>query len=721
MDKLNNVNRELPEYRTRATFPKYVCASERVKLIGTIDGRFPDFGHHSEKEMGGMWLHPIKLLDGFWMRLKDHNAENVDVWLIADEYEVMPWGNRFYYGSNLGHTQLKIMQEQFCPEETAGLIVTYEVENQGNEPVKADLEFLVRTDLRPVWFSDKAEPPIRKKGSDMFCASSAPVVIKAQGHEWYTAIGSDTACDWVKTGDQFGPEITHGEGASISLNYSLTIAPKEKQILRFYVAGSYESEYDCLEQYHSLVKQTPEHKIMRYEKILDTARLNSPDSAFNNAYDWVKINTDWLIINAKPYGRALAAGIPEYPWWFGCDNSYSVQGLLAIGEFVLARDTLLLLLEYSEKHNRDGRILHEINTFGVNAHSGNAQETAHYIVALWLYYEYTGDLSLVERALPYMEKSVHWLKAQDTGNDGFPRGYGIIEIQGLNTKLLDTAVYTAMAYDYYVKMCKILGKQGNKLKDFSDLSTLIQKNINSLMWNDEHGLYCDAFENDKAILDRNWIINTPMEMGIADEAKAHIALENMHTPQFIGPWGMYLAGTSDKHTMTISTGVMAAAQLRYGYPDRALDLIERIFATLGKASPGCISEMSPDYGCFVQAWTVYAVMVPVVRYFFGIQPMYDEGKESHVLVLDPNPPIASWGQAELSKVPVLDGQISISYKICPDSKAVIYTGETELGACVMWKLKPSQRAVINGRECNATDEIVYVDIPKGKFVVEYIL
>ena len=46
----------------------YVTAGDRAYLIGTQDGNFPDMGGHVPGEMGGLWLHPIKLIDGFWAR-----------------------------------------------------------------------------------------------------------------------------------------------------------------------------------------------------------------------------------------------------------------------------------------------------------------------------------------------------------------------------------------------------------------------------------------------------------------------------------------------------------------------------------------------------------------------------------------------------------------------------------------------------------------------------
>src|ERR1043165_6779873 len=49
----------------------YVTAGDRAYLIGTQDGNFPDMGGHVPGEMGGLWLHPIKLVDGFWATITD--------------------------------------------------------------------------------------------------------------------------------------------------------------------------------------------------------------------------------------------------------------------------------------------------------------------------------------------------------------------------------------------------------------------------------------------------------------------------------------------------------------------------------------------------------------------------------------------------------------------------------------------------------------------------
>ena len=48
---------------------RYVAAGDRSYVIGAADGSFAPMGWHIRGEMGGVWVHPIKLLDGYWFAL----------------------------------------------------------------------------------------------------------------------------------------------------------------------------------------------------------------------------------------------------------------------------------------------------------------------------------------------------------------------------------------------------------------------------------------------------------------------------------------------------------------------------------------------------------------------------------------------------------------------------------------------------------------------------
>ncbi len=99
-------------------------------------------------------------------------------------------------------------------------------------------------------------------------------------------------------------------------------------------------------------------------------------------FEWLKYNTDWLIRNVPEQGRGLSAGLPDYPWWFGADASYALQGVLATGDHELAKSTILLLHKISQRENGNGRIIHEVSTNGSVYNPGNVNETAQFISLL---------------------------------------------------------------------------------------------------------------------------------------------------------------------------------------------------------------------------------------------------------------------------------------------------------------------------------------------------
>src|SRR3989441_10958580 len=79
----------------------YVTAGDRTYLIGTQDGNFPDMGEHVPGEMGGLWLHPIKLIDGFWVEVTDRATNRTTALSKCLDFVTYPFGNRFRYGAAL--------------------------------------------------------------------------------------------------------------------------------------------------------------------------------------------------------------------------------------------------------------------------------------------------------------------------------------------------------------------------------------------------------------------------------------------------------------------------------------------------------------------------------------------------------------------------------------------------------------------------------------------
>ena len=177
------------------------------------------------------------------------------------------------------------------------------------------------------------------------------------------------------------------------------------------------------------------------------------------------------------------------------------------------------------------------------------------------------------------------------------------------------------------------------------------------------------------VMHHNWVVNTPMEMAIADSSKALKALKTAE--QFVNPFGVFVTGIDRDESagsddgsfkgskifsytgavMTLPTGVQVVAENNYGRPDKALNYLERMTRSFSYALPGSMYEVSPDYGMMTQAWNIYSFAVPIVNQFFGIEP----DAANKTVIVKPNMP-AKWDKAALENVIVEDNEISIYYE-----------------------------------------------------------
>lgn len=348
------------------------------------------------------------------------------------------------------------------------------------------------------------------------------------------------------------------------------------------------------------------------------------------------------------------------------------------------------LKEVSEKVNGNGRIIHEMSPFGCVYNRGNTQETAHFICVVYDVYKWTGDLDWLKSIYPYMKKGIDWLFGEmDEDGNGFPRGYGIMEVRGLNAELIDVAVYSQQALACMSEMGKAVGDTVDVEKWLAD-SEKIKEKINTLFWDSDREIYCDFFgksedavkvalgaakqyaDNEDSYLKMaeewkklpsgtmrgfltncNWVVSVPVEMGIVEHERAVKMLDKVRKEN-CGDYGPYLSSTDKDRFMTISTGVQAVAESKYGRMDKAVEYLAMIASTLHRTLPGSMCEMMPDYGCPAQAWTIYGLAEVLVSGVMGIDPMAYE-KTVHVNPVFP----AEWNEASIGNVRVGDMHFSM--------------------------------------------------------------
>ncbi len=676
----------------------YVAAGDRVYLIGTQDGNFPDMGDHVSGEMAGLWLHPIKLIDGFRASVTDL-ATNQGIDLSESvEFVNYPYGNRFRYGPRLD--SLAIERFQFSPDGQEGLIVQYTLTNAGARERQLLFQLSVKTDLRPVWFSERlgiadAQDTVAWQASDNL------FIARDQANSWFSVWGAAQSADAHPVANP-QPMQTSGRGVTAAARYGLTIGPQSTSTLTFVIAGSATDSAAAVHTFRYLVTNHTallEKKKAHYASVIERARIRIPDPRLQEVYNWAKINTEWLVREVPGIGRGLGGGLMEYPWWFGTET-YSLQALIASGDVDLARQTLRLLNNQSLKSNGNGRIVHEVTTQGAISNPGNTQETAQFILTVGRLVEWTGDLNFAREMYPAMKAGLRWLLTDmDQDRDLFPEGYGIMEVYGLNAELIDVAVYTQQALQATARMAGLLNEP-RTAERYRQLATQLEGKINKSFWNPEEGSYSD-FYGTKAqaigaaegaikqiqlkssltrrdlesigyyqrlrqrfaalpagnrgwITNKNWVITTPMETGIAPQERAIPLLDKIRREN-VGEYGPFLSAVEKQAMMTIATGVQAVSEANYGRTAEALWYMDKIVQTFNRTLPGSMSEMMPDYGCFTIAWTSYGIIIPLIQHVFGI---HADGINKTV-VFDPHVP-TGWEEMSIEDLPVGTNVVSIS-------------------------------------------------------------
>jgi len=686
-----------------------VTAGDRVYMVGYQDGSFPELGWHIKGEMGGIWDHPIKLMDGFEIALTTDN--DTLVLNQANRFTNYPYTNKhdFIWDDQ----QLLIERWQFVPDGKEGMNIQLLIKNNGAER-KIGVRFTAASDIRPTWLGERTN---MTDGKDIatFNEEVQAYIFKDGLNPWFTVIGSN----FSSIGHYSEPSDYGGEGISGSIEYTLLLDHNDTGVINFTIAGSYTSEAAAWDTYQSLrnnIEKDLTSKRHRYEGLAQKSKLTLPDKDIERAFEWVKYNCDWLVRTVPEIGSGIGAGIPDYPWWFGVDSEYSLQGYMAVGQTEAVYNTIRLLDSVSNALNGNGRIIHEMSTNGSVYNEGNINETPQFASLIWKVYQWNGDLKFLQDYFPTVENGLDWLlNENDSNKNSFPDGFGMMEIHGLDSEMIDVAVYSQKAFEDASKMAMVLGKDELSHR-YDSIATLLKININEQFWSEEFNSYADFIGTDKQalqlieaalvradtldkpwaiaellqtkneilanpsskprpfVLYHNWVVNTPMEMKIAPEDKGIIALTTAE--KFVNPFGVFVTGIDRDESadsqevsfkgaktfsytgavMTLPTGVQIIAENNYGRPDNALNYLKKMTRTFSYALPGSIYEVSPDYGMMTQAWNIYGYAVPVVEQFFGIQPDAAHKK----VVIAPQMP-SEWDKASLENVRVGNNEISVFF------------------------------------------------------------
>lgn len=692
----------------------YNTAGDKGYMVGHQDGSFPDLGWHVKGEMGGIWHHPIKLVDGFEASVAFGN-QRFEL-NKADVFVNYPFGNKHLYTSF--SDKITIERVQFVPDEMGVVYVEYVLKNKTNKAIKIDFDLKTIANLMPVWLGDR-KGMLDGKDQSQYDDKNHYWVVKDVQNPWYVVYGSPLK---AKNKTDLGAKHNKPNSSVTKTQYSLVLQPKGVFSVPLIISGSAKSKEEAILSYNQ-VRTTALELIQKKKKRLlaldQKSKVTLNDKEMETAFRWLKYNSDWLTLNVDGMGKGLVAGLPDYPWWFGGDMAYSLKGLISTGRKDLTYSSIDLIHQVSEKNNGNGRIIHEVSSNGAVYNLGNVCETPQFASLIWEVYCWTGDAAFLNTYFPSIEKGLSWLLTEnDADGNSIPDGSGMMEIHGLNSEMIDVAAYSQKAFADASQMAKLMGKETLSLA-YQKKADFLKEKINTNFWVKEFNSYADfigtkeqalqladaaivradtlkntwAVEELKSaktkiqsdddtikkgfVLYHNWVVNTPMETGVATHDKAIIALNTAQ--KFTNSYGMFVTGidrneelvktensfatTANKKeftytgtVMTLPTGVQVVAENNYGRPDEAYQLLKKITKTFSYALPGSIYEVSPDYGMMTQAWNIYAFAEPIVKQFFGLKPLAYK-KEITISPLLPK----ALTDGKIENVPIGNNEITLGF------------------------------------------------------------
>src|SRR5919107_1693282 len=600
---------------------RYVAAGDRAYDIGSEDGHFPPMGWHIRGEMGGVWAHPIKLLDGYWFALDGQ-------WI--------PQSSKFTSGAGYAQMQfpttdgLNVTRTEFSPDGSPVVLVGLTLQNPDSASKSVKLTMDARSEIMAAYPWGWTTPNAKEfNGPDegSYNRSTGTLTFKESGKPWYAALRASVAPDqgvvnsasWGPvTEDERAGYLEYGNGTGGSLRWNLSVRGGQETTLWVAVAGSNSSQSEAqstvqgaLNNPASLLAQ----KVNGRQALLAQTKVSLPDAALQDAFDWGKLNMADLtrtVTNAQirdvDEGRAypkpvatipkltgIGAGYPDYPWYFGTDGAYTAYPLVASGQWDTAMNHLRSIRDVSRVVNGStGKVVHEVVTdgsvyWGTNADPGNTNETAQFTTAVDLLWRWSGDNAFRDEMYDFVNDGMHYITSSgcplgdpslgqsaegtcDNDGDGWPEGYGMVERTGMGEEKLDNTAYTWQALRALQRMAESKGDTATATWADGKADAMEAK-FDAAWWMTTQNLYADSLDDpgDVQLQQKHWINATPMETLLAPQNRATAALDTLESSTFTGKCGLYHTGVGggpdgngELKCWTLPSSVMAVAEANYG-------------------------------------------------------------------------------------------------------------------------------------------------------------
>ncbi len=210
----------------------YVTAGNMLYSIGNQYGDFPEVGFHVPGEMGGIWQHPIKLMDGFKLSINDTVNKYNLVLDQCNQFTAYPFANQFEY--NYPEQGISVTRTDFVPDSLPVFVVEYQIVNNTKDIKEIELSLEINSDLSPVWLGERCGM-IDGQDNILESITNNTILIKDSINDWYAGISADA--DGLKAENDSKNKL---KGLGIRANLRLPLLnmqPNEIKTLPYYIGG----------------------------------------------------------------------------------------------------------------------------------------------------------------------------------------------------------------------------------------------------------------------------------------------------------------------------------------------------------------------------------------------------------------------------------------------------------------------------------------------------
>lgn len=702
---------------------------EFLPVVGTRAGLFGN-------ETGSFeaWVYPLKLFRDF--RLRFHVGDQVlPAESLARTLTVRPESASIVYVGD----SFRVRETLCVPVNEPGAIVLLDIETE--EPLEVEASFVA--DFQLEW-------PAALGGTYSYWdAKQHAVVFGEETRRFAALVGSRAAGD-----AHLAYETNYSSSDENSFRLGVTQKGKETKVV--VVAASIAGLTDATKTYERL--RTSYADAMResseyYRAYLDkTVKLELPDAALQQAYDWARISTIQGLVSNPYLGNGLVAGYrtsgttqrPGFAWFFGRDSLWTSFALNAEGDFATTRAALDFISKYQRE---DGKVPHEISQSASLVPwfkdypypYVSADATPLFILAMNDYAEQSGDLTFARDKWDNTWRAYQFLRSTYDAN-GFAQNTGVGRgwVEGGPLLPVKNEYYQAglgvAALHALSNLARLLGKD-----DVSKQLTAEFENnkpaLDQAFWSPEKGTYAFGLKQDNQRADELSVLTTvPMWFGLPDASHADDTITKLAGEDHQSDWGMRIISRQSKvysgsgyhygAVWPLFTGWASVAEYRY---HRAFPAYANLRANALLGADGALGHftevLSGDYyQSFAtssphQIWSAAMVVSPILRGMFGLH----SDAEKHQITFSPHVP-ADWTSFAIRGVRVGAVSVDFQYRKTSDS-IVLEARRTGAGDCWVefspaFSLLAQVRSVeMNGRPVpfkllpNQNDQHLYIRFP----------